>query len=270
MDHLLVCLIVLARAVHPDYPLIVLAHRDEFTARPSQPLHWWPDKDILAGRDEQAGGSWLGLSRQGRFAAVTNVREGLPEACTRSRGELVTNWLDSLGSGLEAGQEFELESAARQLAQGGKYSGFNLLFGDWQAGQLRLHFASNRFPGRPVPTGISALSNGDFDAPWPKARRARQRLHELLASGTAPDETWLDALADRTQATDNELPDTGVGLERERWLSPLLITGPHYGTRAATLLTVDRFGRAVVIERTLVPAEGGRISGVVRQTVDLA
>lgn len=262
MDHLLVCLIVLARAVHPDYPLILLAHRDEFTARPSLPLHWWPDNEVLAGRDEQAGGTWLGLSRQGRFAAVTNVREGLPEASARSRGELVTNWLNS--------PEPDRDTHAGQLAQAAQYSGFNLLFGDWQHGQLQLHFASNRFMARPIPIGISALSNGDLDAPWPKARLARQRLQSLLADGSPPDEHWLDALADRTQAADPELPDTGIGLEKERWLSPLLITGPHYGTRAATLLTIDRRGRAQLIERTLAPADGGRITGVVRQSVDLA
>ncbi len=256
------CLIVLARAVHPDYPLILLAHRDEFTARPSLPLHWWPDLDCLAGRDSQAGGSWLGLSRRGRFAAVTNVREGLPEASARSRGELITGWLNS--------QQTDLDNESRRLAQAGQYSGFNLLFGGWQNGRLLLQFASNRFPARPVPDGVSALSNGDFDAPWPKARLARQRLLALLASGEPPDEHWLDALLDRARAADGELPDTGIGLERERWLSPLLITGPHYGTRAATLLALHRSGQATVIERTLAPAEDGRISGVVRHSVDLA
>jgi len=257
-----VCLIVLARAVHPDYPLILLAHRDEFTARPSLPLHWWPDRDCLAGRDVQAGGTWLGLSRQGRFAAVTNVREGLPEASARSRGELVTDWLNS--------SEPDLDRTADQLAQAAQYSGFNLLFGDWQRGQLRLHYGSNRFAARSVPTGVSALSNGDFDAPWPKVRLARARLQALLASGEAPAEHWLDALAERQPAADSELPNTGIGLEKERWLSPLLITGPHYGTRATSLLAVHQSGQASLIERTLVPAEDGRISGVVRHSVELA
>jgi uncharacterized protein with NRDE domain len=252
-----VCLIVLARDLHPDYPLILLAHRDEFVARPTTALHWWPGSDILAGRDDLAGGSWLGLSRRGRFAAVTNVRQGPPEASARSRGELVTDWLSSSSTALD--------SYAAPLAAAAQYSGFNLLFGGWFAGEtareasLQLHYVSNRFAPRPVPTGISALSNGEFDAPWPKVRRAKQQLARLLGSGEMPTEHWLDVLAHPEQANDAELPDTGIGLARERWLSPSLITGPHYGTRAASLLTLRRDGEWWLLERTLDPAAGGAL-----------
>lgn len=241
--------------------MILLAHRDEFTARPSTALHWWPDADILAGRDEQAGGSWLGVNRHGRFAAVTNVRQGRPEASARSRGELVTNWLNS--------PELDLSQHAGQLADAAQYNGFNLLFGGWFDGGWQLHYGSNRFPGQPVPDGISALSNGAFDAPWPKVRLARQRLAALLASGDEPAEHWLDALADRQPAADAELPDTGIGLDRERWLSPLLITGPHYGTRAASLLTVRADGLLTLLERSLDPAEEGRVRSVSRHQIRL-
>ncbi|WP_328820216.1 NRDE family protein [Permianibacter fluminis] len=255
------CLIVLARDQHPDYPLIVLAHRDEFTARPSRPLHWWPDREILAGRDELAGGSWLGVNRHGRFAAVTNVREGLPEASARSRGELVTDWLDNPG--------LQAETHAARLAKAAQYSGFNLLFGGWQQGELALHYSSNRFAPRAVPAGIWALSNGDWNAPWPKARLAKTALAALLATSTAPDASWLDALLDRQPAADAELPDTGIGLERERWLSPLLITGAHYGTRATSLLSIRADGQLQLIERSLDPARDGAITGVVQESLML-
>lgn len=241
--------------------MILLAHRDEFTARPSAALHWWPDTDILAGRDEQAGGSWLGVTRHGRFAAVTNVRQGRPEASARSRGELVTDWLNS--------PELSIDHYAGQLAGAAQYSGFNLLFGGWLDGRWHLHYGSNRFPGQRVPDGISALSNGAFDAPWPKVRLARQRLAELLATGGEPTETWLDALADHQPAADAELPDTGIGLDRERWLSPLLITGAAYGTRAASLFTVRADGLLTLLERSLDPADGGRVQRVSRHQIQL-
>ena len=264
------CLIVLARDVHPDYPLILLAHRDEFVARPTRPLGWWPDGATLAGTDLEAGGTWLGVHRNGRFAAVTNVREGTPQASARSRGELVPNWLNSLPPSTdELGAELAAEHAG-QLAKAAQYSGFNLLFGAWQAGALTLHYGSNRFVGRPVPVGISALSNGDFDAPWPKVRRAKATLHALLVDAGAPDESWLDRLADRTPAPDAELPDTGIGLAKERWLSPLLITGPHYGTRAASLLSLRRDGELRLIERSLDPARDGIVQATVRETLQLA
>lgn len=255
------CLIVLAREVHPDYPLILLAHRDEFTARLTRPLGWWPDGAMLAGTDLEAGGTWLGVHRSGRFAAVTNVREGLPQANARSRGELVPDWLNSPSA--------TPEQHAERLAKAAQYSGFNLLFGDWQAGQLRLHYGSNRFVARPVGVGISVLSNGELDAPWPKARRARAQLQSLLASGDAPSEAWLDALADPTPALDEELPDTGIGLAKERWLSPLLITGASYGSRAASLLSIRRDGLLSLTERTLDPSRGGVVTGRVEQQIQL-
>ena len=246
------CLIVLARQVHPDYPLIVLAHRDEFTARPSQPLTWWPDASTLAGRDLAAGGTWLGAHRNGRFAAVTNVREGPPQASARSRGELVPNWLHN--------PALDAEQHQTQLAAARQYSGFNLLFGDWHRGRLQLHYSSNRFPGREVAPGIWALSNGEFDAPWPKARRAKAALADLLDQGSTPAPDWLDALADDQIAADHELPDTGIGLDKERWLSPMRITGPHYGTRAATLLSLRADGELQLHERSLAPELGGQIT----------
>ena len=264
------CLIVLARDVHPDYPLILLAHRDEFVARPTQPLGWWPDGATLAGIDREAGGTWLGVHRNGRFAAVTNVREGPPQASARSRGELVPNWLNSQPAvATEPATELAVAHAG-QLAKAAQYSGFNLLFGAWQAGVLSLHYASNRFAGRPVPVGISALSNGDFDAPWPKVRRAKAMLQTLLANPSAPDASWLDRLADPSPAPDAELPDTGIGLAKERWLSPLLITGPHYGTRAASLLSLRRDGELRLIERSLDPASGGIVRATVQETLQLA
>lgn len=256
------CLIVLARALHPDYPLILLAHRDEFTARPSLPMAWWPDNATLAGTDVAAGGTWLGVHRNGRFAAVTNVREGPPQASTRSRGELVPYWLNN--PSLSAQQQTDQLTKARQ------YSGFNLLFGHWQQGQLNLHYGSNRFTGQAIGSGVWALSNGGFDAPWPKVRRAKDALAACLRRAEPPDELWLDALADDRVAADDELPDTGIGLDKERWLSPMLITGPHYGTRAATLLTLRADGLLQLHERALDPGNGGRVMQQRQFTLQLA
>jgi uncharacterized protein with NRDE domain len=205
-------------------------------------------------------GSWLAIRTNGRFAAITNVREGVPEAAPRSRGEWILKHLLDQRPALDS---------ARACSDADGYAGFNALFGSFSGGRWQLAYGSNRYPPRIIEPGLHALCNGEPDARWPKIERARAALAALLASGAEPEEHWLDALADPNPAPDHLLPDTGVGLAKERWLSPLLIvgegyTGEGYGTRAATWLCLHRSGRARLIERTLVPERQGAIASVER------
>lgn len=236
------CLLLAAIKVHPRYKLILAANRDEFYNRPTAPAGFWKEApDLLAGRDLQGGGTWLGVNRGGKIAAVTNYRdpashkEGAP-----SRGKLTTDFL--LG---KDGPEAYCETLSRKAAL---YNGFNLFLGDRE----RHCWFSNRGDGpRLLPPGLYGLSNRLLDTPWPKVRRGKEALRPLL-SGERPfdPEEILDLLADRTLARDEELPDTGVGLERERMLSPMFIESPLYGTRSSTVLLIDLLDRATLLERT--------------------
>ena len=225
------CLILFALGRHRDYPLVVIANRDEYYARPSRTAHWWDDVPIFAGRDLEAGGTWLGINRQGRFAAVTNVRE--PGGMTpgkRSRGELPRDFL--------AGKADPVDYLAEVAGRGGEYSGFNLLLGDSSA----LWVCSNR-GGAPMPVepGVYGVSNGAFDEDWPKLASARAELSALL--GDSPDEeALLEILTDHRIAPDHALPSTGVSLDVERMLSSRFIRSPEYGTRACSVLRFEADG----------------------------
>ena len=240
------CLITFAYRAHADYPLLVAANRDEYYARPTAGLRFWEDlPDVAAGRDLQAGGTWLGITRSGRFAAITNHRNPpTTPASPRSRGMLTLDFLAG-----EAGPEGFLEKLAPRA---GEYAGFNLLLGDDQT----LWYFSN-IEGRPrrLEPGVHSISNGLLDSGWPKQRNAERRLAAVLESPV--DHTTLEAaVSDRTPAPDHSLPDTGVGLELERALSSQFITMPEYGTRATTTLSVHREGTVELVERAFT--EGGR------------
>src|SRR5574343_1463955 len=216
------CLIVIGWRVHPQYPLVVAANRDEFYARPSTTIERWPDAtQVLGGRDLEAGGTWLGITNSGRFAAVTNVREPGMAKGKRSRGALTRDFL-------RAG-----ESAAKHAAQidGAQYSGFNLLLGDGEA----LLYCSNRDgPPRLLAPGIYGLSNHLLDSPWPKLVAARERFAAALRG--LPDESaFFDLLGDQTIVADENLPATGVPIEWERLLSATFVKSENDGPRASTL-----------------------------------
>jgi uncharacterized protein with NRDE domain len=219
------CLIALAWQAHPDYPLLVAANRDEFYARPTAPARFWSDApDLLAGRDLREGGTWMGITRQGRFAALTNVRDPAAATGRLSRGLLVADFLRSNTAPLDY-----LEQVA---AQRNDYGGFNLLVGD----RRQLAWYNNR-EGEPLllQPGVHGLSNKRLDTPWPKVRKLKAGFSTHL--GDEPDpEALLQLLADETLAPDAELPDTGIGLPLERLLSACFIRSPQYGTRASTLL----------------------------------
>lgn len=235
------CLIALAWRAHPRYPLIVAANRDEFHARPTAPAAFWDDApEVLAGRDLLAGGSWMGITRTGRFAALTNVRDREPKPDAPSRGALVADFL--------RGDDSAAEYARVIAARGAVYSGFNLLLGDHDA----LWFVSNHGAGpRELPPGVHAVGNGPFGPGDAKARQAAERLRELLADGRATEADELFALlADRTPAADADLPDTGMGREVDRAVSAPFVVTPEYGTRSSTVLTIDDEGSASFVERS--------------------
>jgi uncharacterized protein with NRDE domain len=234
------CLIALAWRAHPQHLLVVAANRDEWRERPAEPAHWWPDHlQLLAGRDLQAGGTWMGVTRQGRFAAVTNFRDPSDKRSTaRSRGSLVAEFLLSS----ESAPAF----IARLAPQKGEFNGFSLILGD---GDALFYFGSREGEARAVEPGVHALSNHLLDEPWPKVKRASAAMREAIA---APDlaAPLFAMLSDATAARDGHLPDTGVGLEWERRLSPALITGRDYGTRASTLLVIGSDASVHFEERT--------------------
>ena len=242
------CLIFLAWRRHPDYRLVVAANRDEFYSRPTAPAAYWPEAPhVLAGRDLEGGGTWLGVTRAGRFAALTNVRRGMghiPEAPTR--GQLVSEFLLS-----ESAPGDYLQSLAEQA---GAYNGFNLLVGDGES----LHWFSNR-GGRPstLAPGIYAISNDLLDTPWPKVVRGKQGFQKLLQSREIHPPAMFDLLTDRQFAADEALPDTGIGVARERELSPIFISAGDYGTRSSTVLLMEGSGDVSFYERTHKPGIAG-------------
>lgn len=240
------CLIAFAWKPLPALRLLLVANRDEFHARASAPMAAWADAPgLIAGRDVAAGGTWLGLSTAGRLAAVTNVRlPGASVSGLRSRGALPLDYLRGSDSPAE-------HLAARQSALGG-YGPCNLLLADLD----QAHYASNQ-PGVPALTlqpGLYGLSNASLDSPWPKTLRLKAAVAAWLAAGDLDDAAPLfAALADRTPPPDAELPDTGVGLARERFVAPAFITGREYGTRCSTVVAVKADGAGLAIERRFGP-----------------
>jgi uncharacterized protein with NRDE domain len=236
------CLLVIAHNAHPRYRLILAANRDEFYDRPTAPLDLWAEPPgMAAGRDLQGGGTWLGLDRCGRLAAVTNYREPgrhTPDAVTR--GHLVTGFLSQA-----LDPEVYLAAVARQ---GARYNGFNLIVGT----PGRLGYISNRAQGiQLLPDGLHGLSNHLLGTPWPKVLMAREALARVLADpGEVPSEAVLEIMRDETVAADRDLPDTGVGLEWERRLSPVFIRSPSYGTRSTSVIRMDREDRVDFSEWT--------------------
>ena len=238
------CLIVFGWQVHPEFPLVVAANRDEFFARPTRPAGHWPDyPQVMGGLDLLAGGTWLGISQTGRFAAITNVREPQMPPGRQSRGALTRNFLIS-------------DLSATAYAKGierNDYAGYNLLLGDGQS----LVYCSNRTPAPQVlPAGVYGLSNHVLDSEWPKLVKARQQFSVALES--LPDKAgFFELLSDRSIAADQDLPNTGVALEWERLLSAVFVQSEDYGTRASTVVLQDNKGMIKLSERSFGP--GGEL-----------
>lgn len=270
------CTLLFAVDAHPEYRLVVAANRDEDHGRATQALHRWAEApQVLAGRDLVAGGTWMGITTGGRFAALTNVRAPGAATGARSRGELVAAFLRG-----DASAARYVEAVARR---GGEYGPFNLVVGEigeigevGGAGGCEVYYVANLDPGRAAwgpawaagPTeglgprrlgpGIYGLSNHLLDSPWPKVQVGKERLAAALGRGGAIEaEELLEMLGDRRTHADASLPETGVGAARERALSALFVAMPGYGTCSSTALLVERGGAGRLRERTTNPRLGG-------------
>lgn len=238
------CVVAFALNTHPRWRLVLAGNRDEFHARPTAALAHWDDAPgIAAGRDLEAGGTWLGVDARGRCALVTNVRDFSRPQDGLSRGLLASDYL--------RGDDDALARAHDLVANAGGYRPFNLLLVDPQAcawvGNLpRVRMAAPA-------DGVHVLSNAELDTPWPKAARLGERLRDWLEHGADGFAALFDALADDTRYPDALLPDTGIGLERERWLSSAFIRGEDYGTRASTVVALDHDGGGMIVERRWGP-----------------
>lgn len=235
------CLVVLGFRCHPDYPLVVVANRDEYYDRPALTAHFWADRPhVLGGRDQEADGTWFAVDRGGRWATVTNYRGGAIGANARSRGELPVGFLDT--------DRPAPAYADQVLATAHRYRGFSLLAGS----AAELAYCTNQDPhARSLAPGIYTLSNDVLDTPWPKAEYARRMLTAALAQpGPLATDRLLAILGSREQFPDALLPDTGVGLDLERVLSAPFIVSDSYGTRATTAVTVRSDGELQFAEQS--------------------
>lgn len=233
------CLILVAWRVHPEFPLVVAANRDEFFKRPTAPLSFWTDGRILAGRDMEAGGTWMGITVDGRFAALTNFRA--PEIHRdgmASRGQLVADFL--------ATEESPASWLERQSRNAARYNPFNLLVGDRNTFGC---YSSTSKEIRWLKPGIYGLSNHLLDTPWPKVEAAKSSLSQALAA-LPDDRSLFELLRDDAIHPDVALPRTGVNLEWERLLSAAFVRAPGYGTRSSTVLKVSRGDTPTMDEQT--------------------
>jgi uncharacterized protein with NRDE domain len=241
-----VCLVLVAWQQDQEWPLIVAGNRDEFHSRPTEGLHWWPDKpQLLAGRDLQAGGTWLAVGRNGRFAAVTNYRDAVPpQAGLRSRGDLVTDFVCSSISPLDYVEQLD----------GDAYAGYNLFVCDGR----RLAFASNRNgTPRELDAGLYGLANAELDAPWHKTQITKERFRDRLESGKIKPNALLKLLNDRERAPVEEVLTNGLDFELAHAVTAPFVVQPDYGTRSTTVVLMDRNGQVDVTERRFI-SDGSR------------
>lgn len=238
------CLINFHLQDHPNYELIIAANRDEAYDRPTAPAHFWEDEPmILAGRDLKQMGTWFGITKTGRFAALTNYRDFNKPTNKRklvSRGEIIHNFL---AGSMKPEEYLQMIHEIKE-----QYDGFNVIVGN----PHELYYYNNIAQEiKRIPTGTHSVSNHMLNTSWPKVINGKQRLKKYVLNQKKIDpNVLLDLLADNTEAKDNELPDTGIGLELERKLSPLFIKTEHYGTRSSTVLLIDKQQHVTFIERT--------------------
>ncbi len=247
------CLLLIANLIHPDYKLIIAANRDEFYSRPALPADFWDDHpELLAGKDIEAGGTWLGITKSGRFSAITNfrdfhnpVKENAP-----SRGKLTSDFLLTLDDPISYTKKIQQNSF--------DYNGYNLVYGI----KNELYYFSNQTNLEiKLETGIYGLSNALLDTPWPKIKKGKKRFEEVINEDKLSLENLFSILNDTEKADDKLLPDTGIELEREKALSSIFIKTPSYGTRCSTVLLIDNDDNVNFIEMTYHP-EGDNFSGV--------
>jgi uncharacterized protein with NRDE domain len=238
------CLITFSYKQHARYPLIFAANRDEDYERPSRPAQFWDENPtILAGKDLQAGGTWLGINKYGEFSAITNYRDpNIEKKNPPSRGQLVLNFLESNEDTHSYLSNLQLHAE--------KYMGFNLLAGSLD----QLGYYSNQQDDiLLLDSGLYGLSNHLLETPWPKVRRAKTKIQSIISNDRIAPETLFDLLADNRQAPEEELPDTGIPKDIEKKVSPIFIQSDGYGTRCSTILLIDHNGEATFAERRFKP-----------------
>jgi len=241
------CLIVFANNLHRNYKLIFAANRDEFYNRPTGQAGFWGDyPDLLAGKDMQAGGTWMGITKQGRFAAITNFRDLKNQRDDApSRGNLTLDFLIS---------DIDPEAYYNKFKSDlDKFNGFNLILGSID----QLYYFSNKIDGiQKLDSGIYGISNALLNTPWQKVEKSKDYLEKLINQPEIHPWEVLNILNDTTTAKDDELPDTGVGVELERQLSPVFIKTEKYGTRCSTVVMVDKKNNVKFIEKSYFDGMG--------------
>lgn len=236
------CLMVFALDVHPRFRLIVCANRDEYYKRPARRARFWEEEpSILAGRDMKKNGTWLGITKNGRFAAVTNFRNP-DDVCpnARTRGELVTAFLKN---------DLSCEDFL-DLVHGDFYNGFNLFIYD---GKSMFYHSNVNHETLKLTPGIYGVSNGLLDSNWPKVTNSKKRFKQCLDKPEVSEDCLFQMLENQERPFDHELPETGVGLELERLLSSPFVKSHDYGTRTATIVMLDRQGNVKFKERCYDP-----------------
>lgn len=236
------CLLLISYNTNPEYPFVIAANRDEFYHRPTEKAHFWKDHpDLLAGKDVEAGGTWLGITKFGRFAAITNyrdmhtIKENAP-----TRGLLTLNFLTSEVSAFQYGNSLK-ENADL-------YNGYNLLFSDLE----NLFYFSNQTKElQKLPAGIYGLSNHLLDTPWPKVIRSKQAFIDAVSKDKVLEEELFHLLSDDREAPEDQLPDTGLSRELEKAVSPVFIKSDRYGTRSSTILMVNSVNEVIFVEKSL-------------------
>lgn len=231
------CLAFIALDQHPEYPLIIASNRDEFYARPSEAMHWWQPENLLAGKDQQAGGTWLALNKQANFAMVTNYREQPTVVGETSRGSLAIDFLSS--------QQTAEHFIATLKPE--RYSGFNLVLGNLVEKKL-FHFSNRKPVLTAIEPGYHGLSNALLNTPWPKVESGKAMM-KTLCQQRFNQTDWFNLLADRQLAVESLLPSTGLDIDTERMLSSRFIQSDDYGTRCSTVITVDHKGVIQITER---------------------
>lgn len=239
------CLVIFSRQAHPKYPLIIAANRDEFYARPTDPAGFWEEnRHILAGRDLLGGGTWMGVSRKGKVAFLTNFRDmGSIREDAPSRGHLVSNFLEN---------DVPAKDYLEEVKQNGSvYNGFNLICGDL-TGEL-WYYGNYGEEVEGVEAGIHGLSNALLNTSWPKVEKGKLSMEAIHEEPKIRERDLFELLYDDVKADRQKLPDTGVGPEMEEMLSPMFIKSPDYGSRCSTVVIVEKNGAVTFAERTYDP-----------------
>ncbi len=239
------CLVVFSVNNHPIYKFVAIANRDEFYERPTQKAHWWNNAKILAGRDLKANGTWMGVTKNEKFAALTNFRSPSEiDVNKKTRGEIVSDYLTS---------DLTIETFLTKLKQKNDYNGYNLILFD---SERAAYFSNKQNSIHFLEKGTYAVSNALLDTPWQKLAIAKKKINDIIENATVFDtEKAFEIMKNKDITVDTELPETGVGLEIERMLSPIFVQSKQYGTRSTTLFLLTHDGHASYEERTYYPTQ---------------